>query len=132
MWFIDGIINTIDNIVVSTISYTIKITTNEIYQKMSLYRILSIISSKIILLLLVVIINKFFQKKKIIRRKYLVILFTVTMTMLMLTILMTFADIKNKSVNSYVSILFFIIMFILLIIIFFGTFKLTEYYENRQ
>lgn len=126
------IIAAIDNIVVSTISYTIKIPTNEIHQKMSMYRVLAIISSKIILLLVVVIINKSFSKKKLVSQKYLLILFSVTMTITILTVLMTFADIKNKSVNSYVSILFFVIMFILLMIIFFGTFKLAEYYENRH
>lgn len=126
------IISAIDNIIVSTISYTIKIPTTEIYQKMSLYRVLAIISSKIILLLFVVIINKSFSKKKIIQRKYLFILFTVTMIIMILTALMTFADIKNESVNSYVSVLFFLIMLIVLMIIFFGTFKLAEYYENRQ
>lgn len=126
------IISAIDNIVVSIISYTIKIPTTEIYQKMSLYRVLAIISSKIILLLFVVIINKSFSKSKIIQRKYLLILFAVTMIIMILTVLMTFADIKNESVNSYVSVLFFLIMLIVLMIIFFGTFKLAEYYENRQ
>lgn len=127
-----SIISAIDNIVVSAISYTIKIPTTEIYQKMSLYRVLAIVSSKTILLLFVVIINKFFSKKKIIQRKYLLILFAVTMIIMILTVLMTFADIKNKSVNSYVSVLFFVIMLILIIVIFFGSFKLAEYYENQQ
>lgn len=126
------IIAVIDNIVVSIISYTIKIPTTEIYQELSLYRVLAIISSKIILLLFVVVINKSFSKKKLVSQKYLLILFSVTMTITILTVLMTFADIKNKSVNSYVSILFFVIMFILLMVIFFGTFKIAEYYENRQ
>lgn len=126
------IIIVIDNIVVSIISYTIKIPTTEIYQELSLYRVLAIISSKTILLLFVVIINKSFLKKKSISQKYLLILFSVTVIITFLTALMTFADIKNKSVNSYVSILFFVIMFILLMVIFFGTFKLTEYYENQQ
>lgn len=126
------IIAVIDNIVVSIISYAVEIPTTEIYQELSLYRVLAIISSKIILLLLVVLINKSFSKKKLISQKYLLILFLVTMTITILTVLMTFADIKNKSVNSYVSILFFIIMFILLMVIFFGTFKLAEYYENRH
>ncbi len=126
------IVAAIDNIVVSTISYTIEIPANEIYRKMSMYRVLAIISSKIMLLLVVVIINKSFSKKKLVSQKYLLILFSVTMTITILTVLMTFADIKNKSVDSYVSILFFVVMFILLMIIFFGTFKLAEYYENRN
>ncbi len=122
----------IDNIVGSTISYTIKIPTTEMFQKMSLYRVIAMITSKVILLLFVVIINKYFSEKRIIRRKYLIILFAVTMIVIILTEFMAFTDIKNKSVNSYVSVLFFIVVLIITMIIFFGTFKLAEYYENQQ
>ena len=52
--------------------------------------------------------------------------------MFILTILITFMEIKNKAVNSVISISFFAVMLILLMIIFFGTFKLTEYYENQE
>lgn len=38
---------------------------------------------------------------------------------------------KDNAINTVVSILFFVVTLILLLIIFFGTFKLTEYYENQ-
>ncbi|MDE5557030.1 MAG: GHKL domain-containing protein, partial [Ruminococcus sp.] len=67
-----------------------------------------------------------------IQRKYIFSLFIVTIIMLALIFTLTFIDIRNNSVNSYVSIIFFIIMLILIMTIFFGTFKLTDYYENQQ
>ena len=122
----------IDSIVVSIISFSLKIPTAEIYQEFSLYRVLAIISSKTILLLTIIIINKLFSKRRTLQRRYLFILFSVTTAMFLVTVLITFMEIKNKAVNSFVSILFFAVMLILLMIIFFGTFKLTEYYENQE
>lgn len=126
------IIATIDNVVINTISFALKIALNEIYQEFSLYRVLAIISSKTLLLLFVIIINKLFSKKRTLQRRYLFILFGVTTVMFFVTVLITFMEIKNKAVNSVISILFFAVMLILLMIIFFGTFKLTEYYENQE
>lgn len=126
------LIAAIDNVVVSIISYTLKIPTVEIYQEMSLYRVLAIISSKIMLLFVVIAMNKFFSKRRTLQRNYLIALFTITTIMFIITVLITFIDIKNNAVNSIVSILFFTVMLILLMIIFFGTFKLTEYYENQE
>jgi len=126
------IIATIDNFVINTISFALKIPSNEIYQEFSLYRVLAIISSKTLLLLFVFIINKLFSKKRTLQRRYLFILFGVTTVMFFVTVLITFMEIKNKAVNSVISILFFAVMLILLMIIFFGTFKLTEYYENQE
>lgn len=122
----------IDSIVVSIISFSLKIPTAEIYQEFSLYRVLAIISSKTVLLLTVIIINKLFSKKRTLQRKYFFILFSITTVMFIITVLITFMEIKNKAVNSFISILFFAVMLILLMIIFFGTFKLTEYYENQE
>lgn len=122
----------IDSIVVSIVSFSLKIPTAEIYQEFSLYRLLAIISSKTVLLLFVIIINKLFSKKRTLQRRYLFILFSVTTIMFFVTVLITFTEIKNKAVNSVISILFFAVMLILLMIIFFGTFKLTEYYENQE
>ena len=126
------ILTVIDNIVASTISYTLKISTYEIYEKMSLYRVLAIIMSKTALLLFVMMINKLFSKNKIILQKYLLILFAVTITMFVIISSVAFIDIRNKYINSYVSVLFFVMMLILLMIIFLGTFKLAEYYENQH
>ena len=126
------LIAVIDNVVVSIISYALKIPTVEIYQEMSLYRVLEIISSKIMLLFVVIAMNKFFSKRRTLQRNYLIALFTITTIMFIITVLITFIDIKNNAVNSIVSILFFTVMLILLMIIFFGTFKLTEYYENQE
>lgn len=126
------LIAVIDNVVVSIISYALKIPTVEIYQEMSLYRVLAIISSKIMLLFVVIAMNKFFSKRRTLQRNYLIALFTITTIMFIITVLITFIDIKNNAVNSIVSIFFFTVMLILLMIIFFGTFKLTEYYENQE
>lgn len=126
------LIAVIDNVVVSIISYALKIPTVEIYQEMSLCRVLAIISSKIMLLFVVIAMNKFFSKRRTLQRNYLIALFTITTIMFIITVLITFIDIKNNAVNSIVSILFFTVMLILLMIIFFGTFKLTEYYENQE
>ena len=126
------LIAVIDNVVVSITSYALKIPTVEIYQEMSLYRVLAIISSKIMLLFVVIAMNKFFSKRRTLQRNYLIALFTITTIMFIITVLITFIDIKNNAVNSIVSILFFTVMLILLMIIFFGTFKLTEYYENQE
>lgn len=126
------LIAVIDNVVVSIISYALKIPTVEIYQEMSLYRVLAIISSKIMLLFVVIAMNKFFSKRRTLQRNYLIALFTITTIMFIITVLITFIDIKNIAVNSIVSILFFTVMLILLMIIFFGTFKITEYYENQE
>lgn len=126
------IIATIDNIVINTISFALKIPLTEIYQKMTLYRVLAIISSKTLLLLIVVIINKLFSKKRTLQRKYLFILFSVTTVLFFVTVLITFMEIRNQALNSVIPILLFAVMLILLMVIFFGTFKLTEYYENQE
>lgn len=122
----------VDNIVASTLSYTLKISTYEMYEKMSLYRVIAIISSKSFLSIIIVALNKFLIHKRILPRKHLVILFSATLIMYGVTVILTFIDIQSKTINTYVSILFFVIMLILLMTIFFGTFKLAEYYENQQ
>lgn len=122
----------VDNMVVSMISYTLKIPTAIIYQNMSLYRVIAIISSKSFLSIIIVALNKFLIHKRILPIKHLIILFSATLTMYGVTVILTFIDIQSKTINTYVSILFFVIMLILLMIIFFGTFKLAEYYENQH
>lgn len=122
----------LDSIVVSIVSFLMKIPTSEIYQEFSIYRLLAIISSKTVLILTVIIINKLFSKKRTLQRRYLVILFSITTVMFLITVLITFMELKNKTANSVLSILFFAVMLILLMIIFFGTFKLAEYYENQE
>lgn len=122
----------LDSIVVSIVSFLMKIPTSEIYQEFSIYRLLAIISSKTVLILTVIIINKLFSKKRTLQRRYLVVLFSITTVMFLITVLITFMELKNKTANSVLSILFFAVMLILLMIIFFGTFKLAEYYENQE
>lgn len=100
------ILTIIDNIVASTISYTLKISTYEMYEKMSLYRVLVIIISKFILILVTVATSKFFSQKIVIKRKYIIPLFGIIMIMFIITTTITFIDIKNKNVNSVVYILF--------------------------
>ncbi len=126
------LLSIVDNIVVSTISYSLKMSSAEIYREMSPYRLIAIITSKSLLLLIIVALNKFFSPKRSLQRKYLLILFSVTTIMFGFTVTFTFIDIQNESINTYTSILFFIIMLILLMVVFFGTFKLTEYYESQQ
>lgn len=122
----------VDNTIVSTISYILKTPTTEIYQNMSLHRVVAIISSKSFLSIIIVALNKFLIHKRTLPIKHLIILFSATLIMYGVTVTLTFIDIQSKTINTYVSILFFVIMLILLMIIFLVTFKLAEYYENQQ
>lgn len=126
------ILSVIDNIVVSSISFLLNIPTSEIYQEMSEYRCFAIIVSKTLLIVFTTFINKIFISRKNIQKRYIFSLFIITIIMFALIVTLTFIDIKNNSVNSYVSIIFFIIMLILIMTIFFGAFKLTDYYENQR
>jgi histidine kinase-, DNA gyrase B-, and HSP90-like ATPase len=126
------VIAVIDNIVVGIISYTLQMPTAEIYQKMSLYRVLAIISSKFILMLVTVSISKFFSQKIVIKRKYIIPLSGIIAIMFIITISITFIDIKKQKCKHSDFYSFFAIMMILLMIIFFGAFKLAEYYESQQ
>lgn len=122
----------VDGIIVSTLSYAFHIPTADIYEEMSLYRLVAMAASKIFLMFLTVILNKLLAKKGALQKKYFIILFAVTAVMLVLTVTVTFIDIQNESVNSYVSTLFFFMMLFLIIVIFFGAFKLTTHYEDQQ
>lgn len=122
----------VDSIIVSTLSYAFHIPTADIYEEMSLYRLVALTASKIFLMFLTVILNKILAKKRAMQKKYFIILFAVTAVMLVLTVTVTFIDIQNESVNSYVSTLFFFMMLFLIIVIFFGAFKLTTHYEDQQ
>lgn len=126
------ILTVIDNIVVSMMSYFLEIPITGIYAEMSMNRVNAIIISKTLLMIITVVINKLFARKNTLKTKYLIVLFAVTVLMYSMIVMLIFIDIKNKTVDSYVSILFFAVMLILLMIIFFGTFKLTEYYDNQQ
>lgn len=122
----------VDSIIVSTLSYAFHIPTADIYEEMSLYRLVALAASKIFLMFLTVILNKLLARKGTIQKRYFIILFGVTAVMLVLTVTVTFIDIQNESVNSYVSTLLFFMMLILIIVIFFGAFKLTTHYEDQQ
>lgn len=126
------ILTTIDNIAASSISFFLNVSITKIYHEMSEYRCFGIIVSKTLLIIFTAFINKIFKDKKNIQKKYIFILFIVSVIMVALISILSFTDIKNNSINSYVSILFFVIIFILIMTIFFGAFKLTEYYENQQ
>lgn len=121
-----------DGIIVSMLSYAFHIPTADIYEEMSLYRLVAVAASKIFLMFLTVILNKLLARKGVLQKKYFVILFLITAVMLILTVTITFIDIQNESVNSYVSTLFFFMMLFLIIVIFFGAFKLTAHYEDQQ
>lgn len=121
-----------DGIIVSTLSYAFHIPTSDIYEEMSLYRLVALAASKILLMFLTVILNKLLARKGALQKKYFVILFLITAVMLILTVTITFIDIQNESVNSYVSTIFFFMMIILIIVIFFGAFKLTMHYEDQH
>ncbi|MCM1008910.1 MAG: GHKL domain-containing protein [Ruminococcus flavefaciens] len=121
-----------DGIIVSMLSYAFHIPTVDIYEEMSLYRLVALAASKIFLMFLTVILNRLLSQKGAIQKKYFIILFGVTAIMLALTVTVTFIDIQNESVNSYVSTLFFFMMLFLIIVIFFGAFKLTTHYEDQQ
>lgn len=121
-----------DGIIVSTLSYAFHIPTADIYEEMSLYRLVAVATSKIFLMFLTVILNKLLARKGVLQKRYFVILFLITAVMLILIVTITFIDIQNESVNSYVSTLFFFMMLFLIIVIFFGAFKLTTHYEDQQ
>lgn len=122
----------IDGIIVSLLSYAFHIPTAVICEKMSLYRLVAVTASKIFLMFLTIIINKLLVKKSSLQKRYFIILFGVTAIMLVLTVTVSFIDIQNESINSYVSTLLFFMMLILIIVIFFGAFKLTSHYEEQQ
>ncbi|MDE6797571.1 MAG: GHKL domain-containing protein [Ruminococcus sp.] len=126
------ILTIIDNIVVSSISFFLDIPTTEIYQEMSGIRCIAIIASKSLLVIFTTFINKISSGKKNIQKKYIIALFFVTIIMFILVSALAFIDIKNNSVNSYVSVIFFIIMLLLTMTIFLGAFRLTDYYENQR
>lgn len=121
-----------DGIIVSMLSYAFHIPTADIYEEMSLYRLVALAASKIFLMFLTVILNKLLAKKGTIKKRYFINLFGVTAVMLVLTVTVTFIEIQDESVNSYVSTLFFFMMLFLIIVIFFGAFKLTTHYEDQQ
>ncbi len=126
------ILSIIDNIVVSSISFLLNVPTTEMYENITEYRCIAVITSKTLLVIFITFVNKIFVNKKNIQRKYIFVLFIITTIMLGLIVTLTFIDMKNNSVNSYVSILFFIIMFILIMTIFLGAFKFTDYYESQK
>lgn len=122
----------IDNIFVSAISYITNVSTFDIYQKMSLYRIIAIISSKTFLMIFTVVLNKLFTHKKTLHIKYLLTLFVISTALLIVSVSITFIEIKNGKVDSVIPVMFFLIMLAFMLFIFFGSFKLAEYYENIQ
>ncbi len=122
----------INNIFVSTISYATNISAYDIYQEMSLYRVIAIIASKIFLMIFTLVLNKIFARKRTLQVKYLLLLFVISTALLIISVLVTYIEIENGKVDSVICIMFFIIMLILLLFIFFGSFKLAEYYENLQ
>lgn len=127
------IMHIFDNIAVSGVSYFMKVSSYDIYEKMSLYRIIAIIVSKSLLIIFTAAINKIFTKKNnYIAMKNLIILFGLTLFTAVVSFFLTFADINNKTIHSYNSVLIFVIILVLLIVILFGLFKLSDYYESQQ
>ena len=122
----------IDNIVVSVISYIFKIPISEINQEMSLNRISAIIFSKTFLMLVTITLNKFWNSKQKLKRKQLLFLFLIAALTLSMILVLVFAELENRTIDSAITILFFLMLLFLLLIIFFGTFKLTDYYEERE
>lgn len=122
----------IDNTIISGISYGLKIPLSQLYNELSIYRVFVIISSKTFLMLFIIMLNKFFGSQRTLRRIYLIILFFVATVILVLNFIITFRDIKNNIVPSLTSIVLFATMLSLILIIFLGTFKMAEYYDNQQ
>lgn len=122
----------IDNTIISGISYGFTIPLSKLYNELSIYRVFVIISSKTFLILFTTLLNKFFGKQRTLRRKYLIVLFLVATIILELNFIITFRDIKNNTVPSLTSIVLFATMLCLILIIFMGTFKMAEYYDNQQ
>lgn len=122
----------IDSITVNIVSYTVHISTAEIYEEFSPNRVLALISSKTMLFVLVYVIHYFLASAKTLNRKYMIGLTLVTIAMLLATSLLTFLDIRNETTSSLTGILFFLAMLILLLTVFLGSFKWMAYYETQQ
>lgn len=126
------IIIIIDNIVVSTMSYAFKIPVSEINQQMSLNRIFAIIFSKTLLALVTTAISKFWNHKQKLKRKQLILLSFIATLFLALILTLVFAELRNKTIDSAITILFFLMLLILLFILLEGIFKMTDYYEKKE
>lgn len=126
------ILSTADNIVLSSISLLLNIPKNEIYRNTFEYYYISMIASKALFTIFIISINKFIVNKKNTHKKYIFILIIITIIISELNIILTYINIKNNSANSYIPIFFFVIILILIMTIFFGTFKLMDYYESQQ
>lgn len=122
----------IENTIISSLSYGLKIPLSQFYSELSLYRVLVIISTKTFLVLFITMLNKFFGRQRTLRRRYLAVLFLITTVILGLNFVITFRDIKNNATPSLTSIVLFATMLTLILIIFFGTFKMADYYDNQQ
>lgn len=126
------ILASVENIIVSGISYGLKIPSSQLYNELSVYRVFVIILSKTFLMLFTIMLNKFFGRQRTLRRRYLIVLFLVATVMLELNFIITFKDIKNNTVPSLTSIVLFATILSLILIIFLGTFKMAEYYDSQQ
>ncbi len=122
----------IDNTIISSVSYGLKIPLSQLYNELSINRVFVIISTKTFLILFTIMLNKFFGRQRTLRRRYLIVLFLVATIILELNFIITFRDIKINTVPSLTSIVLFATMLCLTLIIFIGTFKMAEYYDNQQ
>ena len=121
-----------ENTVISIISYGLKVPLPQLYNELSVYRVLVIISAKTFLVLFIIMLNRFFGSQRKLQRRYLVILFFITTIILGLNFIITFRDIKYGTTPTITSIVLFVTMLSLILIIFFGTFKMVDYYDNQQ
>ncbi|MCD7750748.1 MAG: hypothetical protein LUI10_03255 [Lachnospiraceae bacterium] len=81
---------------------------------------LAIVASKTLLLLMTVAVCRFFSGRETPEQRYLLPLTAITVVMFVLTVAITFMDIKRDAVNSETSVLFFAMMLILLLLLFSG------------
>lgn len=120
----------IDNIVVSSVSHLTNISTSEIYKEFSVFRLIAIVASKTLLVLTVFIVRKVFSRKCTLKIKYLLLLFVSSLILMIVSVSISFLEMKSNNSNRALSAAFFVIMFILMLFIFFGTFRLSEYYDK--
>lgn len=121
-----------DVFVGSVISNVLDIPSAEIYQELSIYRVLVFISSKTLLILFTNMTYHFFRKINGLNIRYMIALSVISIIIFFITTILVFGEVKNSDISSVVSILLLLLMLVLLMILYFGTFRLMEYHQAKQ
>ena len=122
----------VDNIVVSLISYIFEIPSAEIYKEFSFMRVFAIVTSKTFLMLFTVTLSHMFDEKSDIKKTYVLTTFFISIGLMFVNFAVTFIDINNQNINSITTVTLFVMIFLLICVIFFGSFRMTRYYNTQN